>query len=227
MAYFQFLFKNILTHWLQNQRTFSKNQVQIIWSSSSPEMPARCLGNWTEKQSLKMGRFSSLSNTFFDTHTHKNTNIQQKHIINHLLLQKIIYHLIIKKQLQETSNEIRRADLCPWATGGGFFHVSWRWMTCQKPGADRMPVEDYQFQFHHFLLWWMNGIDWQLNIRDIDTKTIKQTSLLQLVPSICIPQTRYCLVLNPHLAGHLHLFSICSSLSTASASSTPGFPRCC
>lgn len=33
----------------------------------------------------------------------------------------------------------------------------------------------------------MNGIDWQLNIRDIDTKTIEQTSLLQLVPSTCYP----------------------------------------
>ena len=28
------------------------------------------------------------------------------------------------------------------------------------------------------------------------------------MPSICIPQTKQCLVLNPHLAGHLHLLRI-------------------
>ena len=92
-----------------------------------------------EKQSLKMGRFSSLPNTFL-THTHKkNTHIHSEN------------HLLPHTSNCKTSNEICRADLLE--PSGSFFHASWRWMTCQTPragvGRSSYQLKFYHPQFHH------------------------------------------------------------------------------
>lgn len=101
-----------------------------------------------------MGRLSSLPNAFFDTH--KKIQTSKKHIINHLLLQKIISLEAIAK----TSNEVRRADFVleplgvgvSMSVGGGSHAKNLELIACQ------LKITSFSFIIFFYDEWYRRAV---------------------------------------------------------------------